>query len=586
MTRSYPRTIANLVATAAFILAATQFSGAQADEALIIKCAASCDEVIAAVKSAGGEVTYAYQNIAAVAAKMPKSRIPTVVALTGADAIRKDVTVRSPVPKVLVEAKGLLVTGGPMAGNRRGEAEIEPQNYNYNLDLTNVAPLHAAGHRGQGVVVAVIDSGTANVAQIPALNGSVIGGETFVPPAQDPLSATHRENGSHGTMTAEMVAAHAAFLFLNSSALVGALNLYAPGSAIPCTAFPGNCGLPPAVAAIASAVPMTGTAPQASIYAMKVFPATGGGTPWSRLIAAMDRAITLRRNYNTTGTNTIASGTGTETDPFVYSSLKIDVVNMSLAGPALFAGGDVQDLLTEEMLEAGITPVTAAGNAGFAAMTGGSPGTGRGGLTVGAASTAVHERVVSDIQFGPGVGAIYRPTTHIQTAWFSSRGPTADGRIDPELVANGDWSYVHAFLALTATGGLADCREPAAVPGTCQPRIVFASGTSFASPTVAGGAAVLHERHPGASAAEVRNAIHESANPTLLGDDSTAIDQGRGFLDVAAADATPDRRERQRERSPLRHSLRRRRSRGRAWRRWQQCHPQCHRRRFSPRSIS
>jgi hypothetical protein len=533
MTPSTRRTITSLFTTSVFILAATQFPDAQATDAVIIKCGSSCDAVVAAVTSAGGEITHTYQNIAAVAARVPRGGMPAVVTLTGAEAIRKDVIVRSPAPKVMVEATGRLSQDAIVSSS---DGEIQPLNYNYNLDLTNVAPLHAAGHRGQAVVVAVIDSGTANVAQIPALAGSVIGGETFVPLAQDPLSATHRENGSHGTMTAEMVAAHAVFLFASSSPLVAALNLYAPGSAISCTAYPGNCGLPPAVAAAATAVPMTGTAPAAKIYAMKVFPATGGGAPESRVIAAMDRAITLRRNFNTTGQNTVASGSGTETDPFVYSSLKIDVVNMSLSGPTLFAGRDLEDLLTVAMLDVGITPVTAAGNEGFAAMTGGSPGTGPGGLTVGAASTSVHERILADLQFGPGVGAIYRPTTHVQTAYFSSRGPTAEGRLDPELVANGDFSYVHAYLALTAGGGLVDCREPAAVPGTCVPRIVFASGTSFSAPTVAGGAAVLYGSHPEASATEIRNALHESANPNLLGDDSTAIDQGRGFLDVSAAD--------------------------------------------------
>jgi hypothetical protein len=338
-------------------------------------------------------------------------------------------------------------------------------------------------------------------------------------------------------MTAEMVAAHAAFRFSNTSRLVRALNLYAPGSAIACTSVPGHCGLPPAVAATASAVPMTGLAFGARIYAMKVFPATGGGAPESRVIAAMDRAITLRRNYNRSGSNTVASGTGSESDPFVYSALKIDVVNMSLGGPTLFAGRGEMDQLTLAMLDVGITVVTSAGNDGPAAMTGGTPGTGFGSLTVGAASTAVHERVLRDLQFGTGFGAIYRPSSHDQTALFSSRGPTADGRIDPDIIANGFASYVHAWAALTTQNRIVDCREPGAVPGTCMPRVLFASGTSFSGPTVAGGAAVLRGAHPTRNATQIRNALQRSANPNKLGDDSTRIDQGNGVIDVAAADA-------------------------------------------------
>jgi hypothetical protein len=177
-------------------------------------------------------------------------------------------------------------------------------------------------------------------------------------------------------------------------------------------------------------------------------------------------------------------------------------------------------------------------------MTGGSPGTGFGSLTVGAASTAVHERVLRDVQYGTGVGAIYRPTTHTQTAYFSARGPTADGRLDPDILANGFASYVHAYAALTATNPpqVVDCREPVvAVPGTCQPRILFARGTSFSSPTVAGGAAVLRGaaamRGQNPSATQIRNALQTAANPNVLGDDSTRIDQGNGVIDVAAADA-------------------------------------------------
>jgi hypothetical protein len=513
-----------------------RLQGAEGDEAVIVQCTRPCAAVTAAVVAAGGRVTQEYQNIDALAARVPKSAIPTLVSIAGANAIRKDVAVRQPRPTMsedVGQISGLdLAPGASVTG-------AQPTNYNYNLEFTNVKPLHDALKVGQNVVVAVIDSGTVNLPNFFPLSGSVIGGETFVPVAEDTLSATHRENGSHGSMTAEMVAAHAAFVFANTSRRVQALNLYAPGSAIPCTVVvnPPQCGLSPAAAALFSAVPMTGMAPGAKIYAMKVFPASGGGAPESRIIAAMDRAITLRRNYNATGANAVASGTGSETDPFVYSALRIDVVNMSLGGPTLFAGRDIEDQLTLAMLDVGITVVTSAGNDGFAAMTGGSPGTGFGSLTVGAASTSVHERVLLDLQFGTGVGALIRPTTHAQTAFFSSRGPTADGRIDPDIVANGDWSYVYAYVALDAFGAPVDCREPVAVPGTCAPRVLLASGTSFSAPTVAGAAAVLHGAHPANTATQIRNALQKSANPKKLGDDSTPIDQGNGVLDVAAADA-------------------------------------------------
>ena len=186
---------------------------------------------------------------------------------------------------------------------------------------------------------------------------------------------------------------------------------------------------------------------------------------------------------------------------------------MSLGGPTLFAGRDLEDQLTQTMLDVGITLVASAGNEGHAAMTGGSPGTGIGSLTLGASSTLSNERVLRDLQFGLGFGALFRPADHHQTATFSSRGPTADGRIDPDVTANG-----FANFAQSASGGL-----------------VVVSGTSFSAPTASGAAALLREGVPGASATKIRNALIETADPNVLGDNSGPIDQGAGFIDIPAA---------------------------------------------------
>ena len=301
VTRLRPVSVLALLLSGALITGRS-LQGAEGDEALIVQCTSPCAAVIAAVAAAGGVVTHQYDNVGAVAVRMPRGAVPALVSVAGADAVRKDANVAPPRVSELADVSAQLALPAALDDARGREAV--PANYNYNLAFTNVGSLHAAGKRGENVRVAVIDSGSANVAGRIAASGAEREHHRrrdVRAPAQDPLSATHRENVSHGTMTAEMVAAHTAFLFLNTSRLVLALNLYAPGSAIACTVVPGNCGLPPAVAAIASMVPMTGTAPGAKIYAMKVFPASGGGAPESRLIAAMDRAITLRRNYNRPG---------------------------------------------------------------------------------------------------------------------------------------------------------------------------------------------------------------------------------------------------------------------------------------------
>jgi len=67
--------------------------------------------------------------------------------------------------------------------------------------------------------------------------------------------------------------------------------------------------------------------------------------------------------------------------------------------------------------------------------------------------------------------------------------------------------------------------------------ITFGGGTSFASPTVAGVAAVLRQAVPQATARQVRNALIESANKTLIQDGSDLLDQGAGYVDAAAARA-------------------------------------------------
>ena len=180
---------------------------------------------------------------------------------------------------------------------------------------------------------------------------------------------------------------------------------------------------------------MIGTAPLSSLYALRIFPPPGGA-PESRIIAAMERVLELRARYDA----------GHPETPDVngrFDALNIRVCNMSLGGPVLHAGRDLEDQLTQAFLEHDIVLTTSAGNSGPSGTTGSSPGTGFGALTVGASSSAVHERILRDLMFGLGIGFLYRPFDGTQTAFLSGRGPTADGRVDPEVVANGFASFGH-----------------------------------------------------------------------------------------------------------------------------------------------
>jgi hypothetical protein len=508
------------------VLASTPYiRGADKQAGLIVTCARPCAAVVALVTDAGGSVTQRYDNVDAVAVSVPASRVADLAAAFGAGTVRKDVIVAQPRPEAQqADAAMNVQTVDPSV--IADQTAALPANYNYNNALTGAATLHATGKIGTGVVVAVIDTGVAVAAA--ELAGTVIGGENFVP---GDVPATSRLNDWHGTGVGAMIAAHANFLFANTSRLVQSLMINAPQSVIACTAGIFICP------ATQSVVPMFGTAPGAKIYALKVFPRQGGGAPESRIIAAMDRAITLRRNFNNGGSTLPVAGDGTENNPFQYNALNIRVANMSLGGPTLNAGADIEDQLTVAMINTGITVAVAAGNDGFAAMTGGGPGTGIGALTVGASNTPVHERVLRDNQFGVGIGSLYRPFNGVQTSYFSSRGPTADGRFDPDMSANGFASYVAAFAAI-AGGQIISCGHPAAPPSgpnACTLRILFVSGTSFATPTTAGAAALLRGAAPTATALQVRNAIALGANPAIVTDGSGRIDQGTGFLDVPAA---------------------------------------------------
>jgi hypothetical protein len=473
---------------------------------LIIRAAKPYDNVKKTIRSLGGEITHEYENVDAIAVDVPEDQVETVIALMGANGVYKDTNLSGAKP---VSQPGVaLAKAAPVGLHARGTAPLsdnDSSRYRGSPDRDD--------DRGRGVIVAVIDSG---VAEVSSLEDSVIGGESFV--ENDPLSATSRLNPPHGTQVASLIAGHGAFIFDNSSPLVQALRYNDPDSVIRCpNKRYRNC------TADQSVLPLVGSAPEASIYALKVFDSAFQTTE-SRIIAAMDRLVTLRRNYERgRPSHPVNSPCGSENKPCVYNSLNVQVVNLSVGSPTLFAGHEIQEELTQHLLAVGITPVVAAGDEGFAAMTGTSPGTGIGALTVGAASLAARERAVEDFEAltdddpstGLGYGKLYRPSTHTQTAWFSPRGPTADGRIDPELITNGE-----GLLAQGADG-----------------TVSLVTGTSFSSPTAAGGAAVLFgaARRGSVSAVEVRNALWESANPSVVGDDSGPIDQGRGYLDIAGA---------------------------------------------------
>ncbi len=457
-------------------------SVASADQRIIVRTKKPYEPVKHRIEQLGGIVTHEFKHADGLVVLMPDGQLDALEKTIGVDYVARDEVVPNPHPREVVgldEGSALELP-----------ADAAPQNYySYNAELTGAIALHAAGGLGQNVIVGIIDSGVSRTAAAlcngPCATGTrVIGGENFVPGAFEP-GANASTNNPHGTWVASMVGANIGFLFSKTTAFAQAVRRYCNPVAACSTPFSPTLDL----------IPMVGQAPAVQFFAFKVFPAIGSGAPVSRILAAMDRAIELK---NTTLPN-------------------MRVVNMSLGGATLHAGRDIEDELASSMAASGISLVTSAGNAGPSGTTIGSPGTARNILTVGAASSAVHERILRDLEFGPGVGALYRPDDSHQIADFSSRGPNADGRIDPEVVANGVGSYAQNANGL----------------------ISWVDGSSFAAPTVTGIVAALYSLRPDATPSQIRSAIIRSARRDVV-PTARAVDQGAGYVDAAGALALLD----------------------------------------------
>lgn len=116
-----------------------------------------------------------------------------------------------------------------------------------------------------------------------------------------------------------------------------------------------------------------------------------------------------------------------------------------------------------------------------------------------------------------GVVAVGAVTSGGSTASFSSPGPTADGRIKPEVCARG----VDDWMASNLNDGSDSYTQ--------------ASGTSFSTPLVGGVAALLLEAHPEWTVRDVRASLLATANRS----DSPNNDRGWGIVDATAAASLP-----------------------------------------------
>lgn len=229
--------------------------------------------------------------------------------------------------------------------------------------------------------------------------------------------------------------------------------------------------------------PLPGVAPGARIFGYKVLSSAGYGSS-SDIIAAIERCA----------------------DPNLDGDFSdhLDVCSLSLGG-----SGDPNDpmsLAIDLASSNGVVFTVAAGNSGPAASTVSSPGTAREAITVAAACKP---------------GSTSAACANSPIASFSSRGPIPNF---PD-VTKPDVSAPGVDICAARFGSFASGRE-------CKDSThISISGTSMATPHVAGLAAIIRQSNPTLSAAQVKAIIVGTASDL----DVDATIQGSGMIDAVAA---------------------------------------------------
>ncbi|MBP1155752.1 MULTISPECIES: S8 family peptidase [unclassified Paenibacillus] len=222
-----------------------------------------------------------------------------------------------------------------------------------------------------------------------------------------------------------------------------------------------------------------GPAPKAKLVGIKVLDRDGIGTD-STTIRGIDWCVKNKKR------------------------LGIRILSLSLGGSASVPSKrDPLCQAVEKAWKQGLAVVTSAGNSGPGRRTISSPGISPLGITVGASNDRGSTKVSDD-----------------RIARFSSRGPTIDGVVKPDLVAPGT-----TIISLRAPGSALDQTEKSSRKG----RWYFTlSGTSMSTPIVAGTAAQLLQKHRSLTPNQVKRLLKRRA--LSLGANQNT--QGSGAVDV------------------------------------------------------
>lgn len=226
-----------------------------------------------------------------------------------------------------------------------------------------------------------------------------------------------------------------------------------------------------------------GPAPEANIIGIKVIDKNGAGSD-SVVIAGVQWAIQNRKRYN------------------------IRVLNLSIGAAAtLPAKYDPLCQALERAWQTGIVVCVSAGNSGPWPFTITNPGIDPLVITVGNENDKRTVTIKDD-----------------SIDQSSSRGPTIDSVMKPDVVAPGD-----NIISLRAPGSALDKAYPNNRVGKWYFQL---SGSSMASPICAGSAALLIQKRPSITPDKVKHALKSTAR---LIDAAPDIAQGKGLINDLAA---------------------------------------------------
>ena len=247
---------------------------------------------------------------------------------------------------------------------------------------------------------------------------------------------------------------------------------------------------------------ISGVAPKCSIVSIKVLDASGKGQT-SSLIAAIAH-IQEVNNYG--------------------RDLKIHGVNLSLGypfDPEWFACGQSPICVeVNRLVKSGVVVVVAAGNTGY-----GFADTKFNGRM--AAGTPLSINDPGNAELAITVGATHRESPHTYgVSYFSSKGPTGDGRPKPDIIAPGE-------KIISCAAGDKKKKFGANAQSPAEAYYLEESGTSMAAPHVSGAiAAFLSIRREYIGQPEKLKQIFSSTATDLKRD---PYFQGKGLVDLMRA---------------------------------------------------